>query len=48
MENCRVVDYAAQKVREQKQLECQFLALVLSDDFSNFKALVTAFTQGGL
>ena len=30
----RVVDYAAQKVREQKQLECQFLALVLSDDFS--------------
>ena len=26
----RVVDYTAQKVREQKQLECQFLALVLS------------------
>ena len=35
----RVVDYAAQKVREQKQLECQFLALVLSDDFSISEAL---------
>lgn len=39
----RVVDYAAQKVREQKQLECQFLALVLSDDFSISKQLVTGF-----
>lgn len=39
----RVVDYAAQKVREQNQLECQFLALVLSDDFSISKQLVTGF-----
>ena len=34
---------AAQKVREQNQLECQFLALVLSDDFSISKQLVTGF-----
>lgn len=36
----RVMDYAAQKVREQNQGRCQFLALILSDDFSVSKQLL--------
>ena len=36
----RVMDYAAHKVREQNPGICQFLALVLSDDFSISKQLL--------
>lgn len=36
----RVMDYVAQKVREQNPGMCQFLALVLSDDFSISKQLL--------
>jgi rhomboid protease GluP len=36
----RVMDYAAQKVREQNSGRCQFLALVLSEDFSVSKQLL--------
>lgn len=36
----RVMDYAAQKVREQNPGMCQFLALILSDDFSASKQLL--------
>lgn len=36
----RVMDYAAQKVREQNPRPCQFLALILSDDFSVSKKLL--------
>lgn len=36
----RIMDYAAQKVREQNPGWCQFLALILSDDFSASKQLL--------
>lgn len=36
----RIMDYTAQKVREQNELPCSFLALILSDDFSVSKKLL--------
>ena len=36
----RVMDYVAQKIREQNPGICQFLALILSDDFSVSKQLL--------
>ena len=41
----RVMDYAAQKVREQNPQMCHFLALILSDDFSVSKQLLNGSSQ---
>ena len=41
----RIMDYAAQKVREQNPQVCHFLALILSDDFSVSKQLLNGSSQ---